>query len=368
MTATEKQFVQLLRAVISGEEPPAEADWAGVWDLAGRHHLENMIWKTAKNDPSVPDDIRTELCNTYYAMIARDMRQQECFRQIKAALEDAGIRFAPLKGLVLCGDYPETDFRFMSDLDVYIRPEDRRAIRKAVEGMGGRYRGTESGDEQFVVWDTVGVEFHGRLLYRKTKSGIENYPDWRYVDGDSDRLTEEGYALNLIGHAVHDLAGAGPGIRYILDLWIYRNRHLPQPDWEAVEQRLRADNIYEAAKNLLDLSEYLFGDGEETPLMTEMADYVLKGGLHGDYKRGLASQAAGGKAVRKQLFRDRTEFENRYPWLKKYPFLLPVAWVMRIFQSFKKHRKVIKDWRKGMSNVSADEAEEQRMTLMRFGL
>ena len=167
---------------------------------------------------------------------------------------------------------------------------------------------------------------------------------------------------------MHDLAGSGPGIRYILDLWIYRNRHQPQPDWQVVDEQLIKDNIYGAAHNLLNLSEYLFGDGDESPLMVEMADYVLKGGLHGDYKRGLASQAANGKAVIKQLFRNRIEYENRYLWLKKYPFLFPVAWVMRILQSWKKHKKAIRRWRKGMNGVSARDAEMQKQVLMRFGL
>jgi len=42
------------------------------------------------------------------------------------------------------------------------------------------------------------------LLYRKTNAGIENCPDWSFVDKEKDMLTEEGYVLNLIGHAIHD--------------------------------------------------------------------------------------------------------------------------------------------------------------------
>lgn len=308
------------------------------------------------------------MSNIFNRMVAREVRQGHCLGQIEKALENAGIHYAPLKGAVLKKDYPQMHFRFMSDLDFYIKPEDRPAIREAIEGIDGKFKGTESGDEQFLFWDQLGIEFHGRLLYRKTKAGIENYPAWEFVDTEKNRLSEEGYALNLIGHIVHDLADSGPGIRYILDLWIYRNRHQPQPDWEVVDETLKRDSIYDAAHNLLNLSEYLFGCGEENPLMIEMADYVLKGGLHGDYKRGLASQAASGKALRKQLFRNRTEFENRYPWLKKYPFLLPVAWVMRVAQSLRRHKKVIERWRKGMGDVSDNEAEMQRQTLVRFGL
>lgn len=256
----------------------------------------------------------------------------------------------------------------MADLDFYIRPEDRPEIRAAMEGIGGKFNGVESGDEQFLFLGTVGVEFHGRLLYRRTNAGIESYPVWQFVEPETDRLTEEAYALNLIGHAVHDLAGSGPGIRYILDLWIYRNRHSPQPDWQVVDEKLRADNIHEAAHNLLDLSEYLFGEGEETPLMVEMAEYVLQGGLHGNYKRGLVSQAAGGFPLLKQVFRNRKEFENRYPWLKNYPFLLPVAWGMRLVTSLRSHREVIGRWRKDTSRLNREEIAAQRARQMRFGL
>ena len=339
-----------------------------MWNLARKHHLEAFIWEAASQDKAISDELKDQMDMVSNLMLMRDVQQEHCLQQIENALRKNDIPCALLKGAILKNDYPRTDLRFMSDLDFYIRVEDRAKIRRAMEDIGGELKGTESGDEQFVFWKKVGVEFHGRLLYRKTKDGIENYPDWSFVDEECNRLSEEGYALNLLGHAVHDLAGSGPGIRYILDLWIYKNRHRPQPDWKMVDERLKTDGIFEAAHNLMDLSEYLFGNGEETPLMIEMADYVIKGGLYGDYKRGLASQAAGGKALRKQVFRNRAEFENRYPWLKKYPFLLPVAWVMRLAKSFKKHRRKIGDWRKGMNAVSASEVERQRQALSRFGL
>ena len=368
MTICEKEFTQLLRSVIVNGGMPQITDWAGVWDLGKRHHLEVIMREAACKYTDVPDDIRREIESVYNQMLAQSIRQDHCLSQIEEALTLSGIRYALLKGAILKNDYPDAFFRFMSDLDFYIKTEDRARIRKTVEEAGGEFRGTESGDEQFIFWNKIGVEFHGRLLYRNTKHGIENYPDWSFVDEQKNRLSEEGFTLNLLGHAVHDLAGAGPGIRYILDLWIYRHRHDPQPDWDAVDERLKADSIYEAAHNLLDLSEYLFGDGEKTDLMEEMAEYVLKGGLHGDYKRGLVSQAADGKATVRQVFRSRIEFENRYPWLKKYPFLLPVAWVMRLLHSFKTHKKTIKEWKKGINDVTDGEADNQKKTLSRFGL
>lgn len=209
-------------------------------------------------------------------------------------------------------------------------------------------------------------------MYRNIKHGIENYPDWKFVDEKSNRLTEEGYALNLIEHVVGDLAKSGPGIRYILDLWVYRHRHQPQPDWDAVMDRLREDGIADAAKNLLDLSEYLFSDGAGTELMKEMAEYILAGELYGNSTRSTATEVARaggkGKAVLRQLFRNRTEFENQYPWLHKHPYLLPFAWVLRIVNNLRRNRKTITSWVEDMKNTSKEETIRQQEKLKRFGL
>jgi len=262
--------------------------------------------------------------------------------------------------------------RFMSDMDFYIKPEERQIVKTLIESIGGAAAHTDSGDDSFAFFNQLGVEFHGRLLYRRTDKGIENYPDWSFVDESRNRLTEEGFALNLIGHAVGDLFKGGPGIRYILDLWVYRHRHSPQPDWDFVFNRLKQDGIYKPAENLLNLSEYLFGEGEETELMKEMAEYILGGGLYGSSKRATASEAArtggGVKAVLHQVFRNRTEYENRYPWLKKYPALLPAAWVLRISKTLKVHKGAVKSWMKRMKNVDKADVEKQKEMLRKFGV
>lgn len=357
-----------MRSVVcrDGTPVPPDADWAALWKLAKKNHLETIVYTAMP--PEEGEAVKAE----FFRMAGRSVRQEHLLGEIEKALSREGVPYALMKGSVLKYDYPEMHYRFMSDMDLYIRPEDRTRIRRAMESISGSLSGTESGDHQFVFPGGLGVEFHGRLLYRRTKQGIENYPDWSFVDESRNRLTEEGYALNILGHAVYDLSRSGPGIRYILDLWVYRNRRPAQPDWEIVRQRLRADGIERAAQNLLDLSEYLFGSGEETELLGEMADYILAGGLYGDARRGAAAEAAkaGSRAmaIPRQVFRTRTEYENRYPWLKKYPLLLPAAWVMRMTASIRGNRGRIKAWLAGMKTVSKSSADDLRETLTRFGL
>ena len=386
MNASQKNLIRILHCVVCFNQTIVlrGIEWRKLWNLACKNHLEILVFQVARdNHLQVPAELYQQMQRKFYETTARDAKQIRCLEQIEEALNGKGIPYAPQKGSILRYDYPKTNLRFMSDLDIYVRPEDRTLIRETIEGIGGVFRGTESGDEQFLVQGTVGVEFHGRLLYRKGSDGaIENYPCWELVDVTKNRLTEEGFALNLIGHAVYDLSNGGPGVRYILDLWIYRHRHAPQPDWNAVDEWLKKDGIYEAAHNLLDLSEYLFGDGKEREvlladparheLMVEMADYILDGGLHGDARRGMAAEVAraGGRssAAARQFFRNRKDYENRYPWLKKAPLLLPVAWGMRACKSLKTHGSVIRRWRKDVRSVSKEEVRAQKDRMKRWGV
>ena len=368
MEQYQSNIISILRAVVcrDGTTVPSDADWEKIWNFALRNHLEAAVYCAA------PEEQKQKYQITYYNLLARTVRQEALLEQIEKKLSACEISYGLQKGSLLKYDYPDACLRFMSDMDFYIDPEERKAIRAAMESIGAVFTGTESGDEQFRFPGGLGIEFHGRLLYRKTDFGVENYPDLTLLDESRNRLTEEGFALNLIGHAVYDLSKGGPGLRYILDCWIYRHRHEPQPDWDYVWERLRKDNIAAAARNLLDLSEYLFADGEETPLMREMTAYVMAGGLHGDAARSAAVELAkaGGreKAVLRQLFRNRTEFENRYPWLHKHPYLLPLAWILRIANSLHRHRGTIASWANNMKAVSKEEIRKQQERQSRFGL
>ncbi len=363
-----KDLIDIIRNVIcrDGTEIPQDVDWEIERKLAKYNHLEAIVFHAA------PEEKKDALSDDYYRCVTMGIRQECLLAEIESVLSEAYVVYAPQKGSILRNDYPEPVFRYMSDIDLYIDPADRDKIRQAVGTIGGKLSGTESGDEQFIFPPNLGVEFHGRLLYRKTKNGIENYPDRSMVDGKRNRLTEEGFALNLIGHAVYNLSKGGLGVRYVLDLWIYRHRHAHQPDWDSVWERLKKDNIDRAAKNLFDLSEYFWGNGEKTDLLAELAEYVLSVGLHGDKKRGVLSEVAnsGGKmnAIGKQVFRDREEYENRYQWLKKYPFLLPAAWVARAFNSLKNHRSEIGSWLKTLNRTQSREMKEHNKRLKRFGL
>lgn len=367
-----QQLIHLLRCAVGADVPKEDAfDWDTLLPLAKRHRVEALLYHVVKNMDNVPAETKASLRNEWRRMLARDARQEHTSHIIEKALTAEHIPYAPLKGLLLKEDYPSRELRHMSDLDYYIRPTDRDRIHTAMEKLGGTVASTDSGDINYGLPGRIYVEFHGMLLYRRGNGGVQSYSDWDRVVSGENRLTEEGYALNLIGHVIYNLASAGCGVRYILDLWIYRNRHACQPDWNAVMEQLKKDGLDEVAQNLLDLSEYWFGNAAGSTLLDELSAYVLEGGLCGLRLRKTLSAAGfqGGKlgAVKAQVFRSREEFENRYPWLKKHPYLLPVAWVMRGAKSLRIHREAMGQWTEQLKKNDRKQVAEQKARLRRFG-
>ena len=73
-------------------------------------------------------------------------------------------------------------------------------------------------------------------------------------------------------------------------------------------------------------------------------------------------------ALMKRVFYSRAEMEDRFPWCKGKPWLLPIAWLARAFRAVKNHGKLILQWGKGTGEVSKNEVTEQQEKLRRFGI
>lgn len=368
-----RQFIKVLRCGVCKDALPMDSlDWDEILRLARIHRVEAIVWHALRDRENVPTEIQKKLNEHWSREIVRDMRQDHAAEQVRRMLESREISFAPMKGLVLKHDYPFPHMRYMSDLDFYIQSTERNRIQSCMGKLGAKISGTDSGDVNYEMPGQIQIEFHGCLLYRTDSTGVVCYSDWSRMKIGENCLTEEGYALNLIGHVAYNIAHAGCGVRFILDLWIYRHRHTPQPDWATVMQQLRTDGLGKIAENLLELSEYWFGEGEATPLLDELGMYIFESGLYGLSKRRMLSDigVSGGKlyAIRSHIFRSKDEFQNRYPWLKKYPYMLPIAWGMRGAQSLKFHHKEIGKWVKGLNQSSQKEIKEHGEQLKRFGI
>ena len=153
---------------------------------------------------------------------------------------------------------------------------------------------------------------------------------------------------------------------------MYR-RHTPRPDPAFVAGELERAGLAGFARRAEALAEAWFGGGAMTPELAELGEYVLTSGAHGTEKRAVLNAACfsrggtGASALLERAFYPRAELENRFPWLRGRPWLLPAAWCARAFRAVTRHGGHIRRWSGAAARITPEELAEQREKLRRFG-
>ena len=180
--------------------------------------------------------------------------------------------------------------------------------------------------------------------------------------------------MNTLCHLANHFVSGGVGVRFVLDVWVNRHLRKISIDLKTVEAELSRFGLLEFAKNIEALAECWFGTGKSSPLLEELGEYILSSGSHGRQDRAVLNSVTlskGGSrtsALWSKIFYSRAEMEDRFPWCKGKPILLPAAWCVRAYKAVTQHGKIIIDWSKETGKVSKTDVVKNQEKLRRFGI
>ena len=381
MTAEEKLLIGMLRRSVAGTKEPLcpKVDWQAAVKLAKMHMLLPLLYDGLRQDPQdwnkVPGDVQAILYKSFLQAVYRDTQMDRLKAALEATLSEQAVPHVFLKGSVLKENYPTPALRTMCDMDVLVYTEGFPRIALISEEMGGKLCHSDGNHRNYRFPGGLTVEFHPQLLHHDTPVGTQINPGWQYVDPEHpDRLTEEGFYLNTICHLANHFVAGGVGVRFILDVWVNRHLRKPEADREVVLAELKRFGLMDFAEKIEALAECWFGSGEETPLLAELGEYILTSGSHGRTDReilnavSLSSGGTGASALVRKMFFSREEMEDRFPWCKGKPWLLPAAWCVRAGRAVTKHGRHILVWGKETGKVSKEDVAHQKEKLERFGI
>lgn len=173
-------------------------------------------------------------------------------------------------------------------------------------------------------------------------------------------LSDEDFYVYITAHAYKHFSNSGTGLCTLVDFYVYNlkkgramNRDYVDSelkslgiyDYESISRRL-ADKLF--AKPDPDFSDSLIDDE------AELLEYYLGSGTYGTVSNRVSKTMTeiqgDGKPIRgatrlkyilSRLFPGRQWCKDAYPFFYKYPVLLPILWVYRIFRGLIKRRKHI---------------------------
>lgn len=379
MNQESKLLIQALRQAMTGKpaEIPADLDWLAFLKLAKFHNVLGLVYSGIK-DLQLPKDVDQALFGVYHQEIFKDSQLEHVKHQLQNKLIQEQIPHIFLKGSLLKYNYPIPALRTMSDLDVLVHTEDYDRLDAACAALDAQMFTSDGNHRNYRFPGGVLVECHPNLVHHASPVAAGVNPGWQYAKPDcptaSVELTEEGFYLSLICHMADHFVSGGIGVRFVLDVWVFRNLRKEPVDRAFVEAELEKFGLLAFTQKIEQLADIWFGDGETNPVLEELAEYILTSGSHGTAQREIlnaVSLSKGGNrksVLWSKVFYPRAELEDRFPWAKGKPWLLPAAWCARAYKAVTTHGSHIREWSKKTGDISEEAVTQQREKLARFGI
>ena len=377
MEQVHKLFLEAMAAALAdrtvnwGEEVSQET-LTNVFILSQEHHVLPLIFEAVypcKAAAALPAAAFGEMRRaTVHSVMTQAVKTEE-FLELYRHLRKNGVKPLLVKGLICRNLYPRPDYRFSGDEDVLCGESRFKACHKEMIrfGMEPCSSSLDSYEIPYRKEDgALYIELHKTL-----------FPSSSDVFGDCNRLFEKAFdhaveveiqgvpvatldwsehMLYLILHAFKHFLHSGFGIRQVCDMVLFANVYGSKVDWKWVLSRCKGLRAEKFAAGIFAIGQqYLGFDPEKAayprfwreiqvdpePLLEDL----LCGGIYGASDRSrvhscnmtLNAVAADkkGKRVRgnllKTVFPSAKNLESRFHWLHRKPWLLPVAWICRIF-------------------------------------
>lgn len=361
-TTTETQFLHIAKAAVSGGDLPAEkVDWSAIFTLANQQKLLPILFEAARATPAAEENAAL-FAVTKQQVIGQVLNQTVRlaeFSDFYHKLRLAGLHPIVVKGQLCSRLYPLKDHRISADDDILIPDGEFFACHEQLLANGLT---TDTPANELASADEVSYTKNGSPLYIELHrhlfdSSEDAHDDLNHFFADLNPVEIDGFLampphehlLYLLLHAYKHFVRSGIGLRQFCDIGLWARAYHGEIDWQRLHEQCEsvhaatfAAAAFRIARDYLgiefDLPAPWDGSIDVEPLLHDS----LCGGVYGsnDLTRlhsstvtlnaVKASRTGEKSSVLRTVFPKREYLERRYPYLKKRPYLLPVAWAQRL--------------------------------------
>ncbi|MER2081158.1 MAG: nucleotidyltransferase family protein [Ruminococcus sp.] len=353
---TARTLIYLLSCAVNEKEcgrKPGETELGGLYSLAKQHGLSAAVAFALEGAGISERRFEQARLKAKRKLGLFDIERVKVYQR----LNEAGIRFLPLKGIVMKDYYPRYGMREMSDNDILCDSSRMAEVREIMESLGYTC-------EHYGKWNhdtyqkppTLVFKMHHSLFVQGEMPAFD-----RYYAGVFDRLihrdgceyafSDEDFYLYLLAHGYKHFSHNGTGLRFLLDIYVYLQTH-PGMDSDRIARELEKLGLTEFEQRSRELAVKLFGFGELDDRDREWLTHFMDSSLYGSVRQGeynmLTRQLKGRdtkSANRKYLF-DRVflrgeALKKEYPFFARHRCLLPFLYLYSPFKGLFTHPKGI---------------------------
>lgn len=315
-----------------------DIDWKYISSLAMEQGMGGILFKAVENNKNIDDKTYQKLLFYYEKSLFMCAARNEALARISLAFEKEEIDFLVLKGAIIQEYYPSPELRVMSDVDIYIKTEDRKKAKNVLSSLDIPFLKSNSYQDIYKTKNGIIIEVHHALWgynLEKTKlytdiwnsSNVVQEKKHTYILSTSDLY------IFIIAHLFKHFKESGIGIRTLFDIWFIFKKSISDIDFDYVKSQLSYFDAVEFEKKIRTLVKAVFLKEEKDDSLLLILDYMLKSKTHGSESISAANATKGKNRLNhiiSRLFPPLSQMKRRYNILEKLYFLLPFFWVWRI--------------------------------------
>ena len=350
MNYNNRYIVELAKATILDIDPikpKQEVDWKYIYNKSVEQNITGLLFCSVKKL-----DTALQLSNnlldiwnkTMLTTFSLNTQRYGEFLKINKLVSDKNIKYIGLKGCILRTLYPVPELRTMGDFDILVYPDDVKKIKEIFVSKGYSVQNDafgivcKKGNCYWEIFTTIEEEM--RVEPQKwDKLFFENI----VCENGILHPTPTYFLIHLIVHTGKHCLREGSGIRNLCDIALYINKYKSDIDFETVSTACKEQKVWNIYVYIMNAVKQFFDvDISESNVpkkdSEQFVEYMMLNGVFGKQGNAIVPQAAkheddsiGG--LRKILFPTVKMLDYRYKYLKKFPFLLPIAWIHRMFSA-----------------------------------
>ena len=362
LTTTEAQFLHIAKAAVSGGTLPTEGvNWPAIFTLANQQKLLPIVFEAARKTPAAAENaaLFAAVKQQVIAQVLHQTVRASEFADLYQKLRAAGLHPVVVKGQLCSRLYPQTDHRISADDDLLIPDGEFMTCHKQLLASGLT---TDTPADELSTADEVSytksdsplyIELHRHLF----DSAEDAHDELNHFFADLNPVEIDGllamppheHLLYLLLHAYKHFVRSGIGLRQFCDIGLWARAYHAEIDWQRLHEQCESVHAATFAAAAFRIARDYLGIEFDLPApwgasidVEPLLHDTLCGGVYGsnDLTRlhsstvtlnaVKASRTGEKSGVLRTVFPKRAYLERRYPYLKKRPYLLPVAWVQRI--------------------------------------
>lgn len=373
----QKLLLNILKESLKGNsyelDLPGDDSFVMLMRLAAEHQILPLICEAVYQSKSLQGNpVFSAYKHRAVTSAGMQFVRTDEFLNLYRGLQDRGIRPMVLKGIICQNLYPRPILRTSVDDDLFLPGEQFAACHQFFLEAGLKP------DQDVKTIDAVDeisyhkensplyIELHKCLFstaseaYRSFNRFFEHASEHEVqveIQGTQiDTLCPTDHLLFLVLHAFKHFLHSGIGIRPICDIGMFADRWHQEIDWNKLRVLLGEVNAFDYTRALFhilnkyllpeatfmpDIREWNIDEIDEEPLLMDILESGTLGAssmsrLHSsNITLNAATDGKRGNGVLHTVFLPLESMKGRYPYLEKAPFLLPVAWMQRIFTYLK---------------------------------